>query len=293
LGGDEIFAGYNLFRRVPRTYQLMSWLTPMPVWMRKLSLKAGMAFTDQIAGRKAEEILTTDPGLIGIYFHYRRLLSNRNLAELGLTSGDLELSEDFQHRHFRYEDSYVPGNQVSSVGRLDSSFYLQNILLRDSDVFGMANSLEIRVPFLDRDLAEWAMRLPGAVLLPPGMPPKYLLRKICADFYTPSQLKQSKHGFALPFSAWLQGPLRELMTENLLFLSESGIVDPAGIESLRNLFNDQPDSPAWSRVWALVVLGSWLRNERTRAQRAPTPRDRRIQDLEQKLDSRARTGRGR
>jgi glycosyltransferase involved in cell wall biosynthesis len=36
-------------------------------------------------------------------------------------------------------------------GRLDAAFYLQNVLLRDSDVFGMASSLEIRVPFLDRD----------------------------------------------------------------------------------------------------------------------------------------------
>src|SRR5205814_6034283 len=120
----------------------------------------------------------------GIYFHYRRLLSNGSLAAMGLNAKALDLSEDFQLPNICYQDSYLPGDHIASVGRLDSSFYLQNILLRDSDVFGMANSLEIRVPFLERDLAEWALGLPGNVLLPRGAPQKYLLRKICASLYT-------------------------------------------------------------------------------------------------------------
>jgi asparagine synthase (glutamine-hydrolysing) len=115
------------------------------------------------------------------------------------------------------------------------------------------------VPFLDRDLVEWAFRLPGDVLLPRGAPLKYLLRKICADLYTKSQAHQPKLGFVLPFGAWLVGPLREMMEENLLFLGGSGLVDPAGIESVRKLFQDEPDGPAWSRVWALVTLGQWLK----------------------------------
>ena len=156
---------------------------------------------------------------------------------------------------------YLPGDQVASVGRLDSSFYLQNILLRDSDVFGMANSLEIRVPFLGRDLAEWALGLPGNVLLPRGAPQKYLLRKICASLYTSAQSKQPKRGFALPFAAWLQGPLRELMEENLRSLRLSGLLDPRGIDRLRKMFDMEPNGPAWSRVWALVVLGTWLQKQ--------------------------------
>ncbi|MFL6304340.1 MAG: asparagine synthase (glutamine-hydrolyzing) [Candidatus Sulfotelmatobacter sp.] len=261
LGGDEMFGGYNLFRRVPRTYNFMSWLNPLPEQLRNAASMLATAFSSQVARGKAEEIVAADPGLIGIYFHYRRLLSNSNLAAMGMNAKDLDLSEDLQLRECRYQDSYLPGDQVASVGRLDSSFYLQNILLRDSDVFGMANSLEIRVPFLERDLAEWALGLPGNVLLPRGAPQKYLLRKMCSSLYTSAQLKQPKRGFALPFAAWLQGPLRELVEENLRSLRLSGLLDPRGIDLLRKMFDMEPNGPAWSRVWALVVLGTWLQKQ--------------------------------
>ena len=263
LGGDEVFGGYNLFRRVPRTYNLMSWLNPLPLPMRRAASKIATAFASRVAGRKASEIVSADLGLIGIYFHYRRLVSDFNLGAFGLNPKDLDLSEDFQLRDLRYEDCYFSGDHVASVGRLDSAFYLQNILLRDSDVFGMANSLEMRVPFLDRDLVEWAFRLPGNVLLPKNAPLKYLLRNICSDLYTKSQLKQPKRGFALPFAAWLRGPLRELMEENLGYLRCSGILDPAGISLVRKLFDNEPTGPAWSRVWALVTLGSWLQQQKS------------------------------
>jgi asparagine synthase (glutamine-hydrolysing) len=261
LGGDEVFGGYNLFRRVPRTYDVLSWLNPLPLAMRIAAANLAAAFASGVARRKAKEIVAADPGLIGTYFHYRRLVSDFNLDTFGLNAKELDLSEDFQVRYLRYEDCYVPIDHVVSVGRLDAAFYLQNILLRDSDVFGMANSLEIRVPFLDRDLVEWAFRLPGNVLLPRRAPLKHLLRKICSDLYSKSQTKQPKRGFALPFAAWLRGPLRELMEENLRFLRSFGLVDPTGINMVRRLFEDDPNGPAWSRVWALVTLGSWLRRE--------------------------------
>ncbi len=259
LGGDEVFGGYNLFRRVPRTYDMMSWLNLMPLSMRVTAARLATVLTSRVARLKATEIATADPGLIGMYFHYRRLVSDFGLGTFGLNAKSLGLSEDFQVRELDYEDCYVPADHVVSVGRLDAAFYLENILLRDSDVFGMANSLEIRVPFLDRDLVEWAFRLPGDVLLPRRAPLKYLLRKICADLYTKSQAHQRKLGFVLPFGAWLVGPLREMMEENLLFLGGSGLLDPAGIENVRKLFQDEPDGPAWSRVWALVALGQWLK----------------------------------
>jgi asparagine synthase (glutamine-hydrolysing) len=122
LGGDEMFGGYNLFRRVPRTYNFMSWLNPLPEQLRNAGSMLATAFSSQVARGKAEEIVAADPGLIGIYFHYRRLLSNSNLAAMGMNAKDLDLSEDLQLRECRYQDSYLPGDQVASVGRLDSSF---------------------------------------------------------------------------------------------------------------------------------------------------------------------------
>ena len=259
LGGDEVFGGYSLFRRVPWTFHAMSWLSPLRRSVRSAVARTATLFRDGVAKNKALEIAQVNPGLIGIYFRFRRLMSDFSLGSFGLRAEPLRLSEDFQVQDLCYEGCYIPSDLVASVARLDTAFYLQNILLRDSDVFGMANSLEIRVPFLDRDLVEWAFRLPGSVLLPKRAPLKHLLRQICADLYSAPQRVQSKRGFTLPLGPWLMGPLREIMEENLRTLRSSGLLDPAGLDSVCELFRREPNSSAWSRVWALVSLGHWLR----------------------------------
>jgi asparagine synthase (glutamine-hydrolysing) len=263
LGGDEVFAGYNLFRRVPWTYHAMSWLSPLRLSLRSAVAKAATLFRDGVAKNKALEIARVNPGLIGIYFRYRRLISDFGLAALGFRTESLGLSEDLQLQDLHYEGCYIPSDLIASVARLDATFYLRNILLRDSDVFGMANSLEIRVPFLDRDLVEWAFRIPGSMLLPRGARPKHLLREICADLYSGSQRAQTKRGFSIPYAPWLMGPLREIMEEDLRTLRNCGLLDPKGIDLKCELFRRAPNGPAWSRVWALVSLGHWLTMQRS------------------------------
>lgn len=258
LGGDEVFGGYELFHRVPRIYNALSWLIPFPESVRITAAWLATAFTNDTVKQKAHEIAKVNPGLIGLYFRQRRLIGDSALEAFGFQAETLSLSEDFQVPELQYEDCYTPADLLASVARLDAAFYLKNILLRDSDVFGMANSLEIRVPFLDRDLIEWAFRLPGDVLLPKGAPLKYLLRKICAEVYGQLPVASSKRGFVVPISAWLRGPLREVMDGSLGTLRDSGLLDTTGIDDVEEIFRREPDSPAWSRLWALVTLGFWL-----------------------------------
>ncbi len=259
LGADEIFGGYDLFRFASKIYRVMGWLAPLPLAVRVAAARLATVRRAEVAKLKAREIAETSPGLIGTYFHLRRLVSDQALAKLGLTAKALSLSEDLQDPGLRYQGCFLPPDATASVGRLDLSFYLKNILLRDSDVFGMANSLEIRVPFLDRDLVDWALRLPSDVLLPKGSAPKHLLRRISAPYYSPPQLQQPKQGFSLPLAEWLLDPLRDLMEDGLWEARNSGLFNSSGIDQLRTSFDRAPDSPAWSRVWALVTLGYWLK----------------------------------
>jgi asparagine synthase (glutamine-hydrolysing) len=263
LGGDEIFGGYDLFRRVPWSYRAATWLSPFPESVRTAAARFATLFRNDVGKQKAQEIAKVNPGLIGLYFRHRRLIGDSGLAALGLRARDLSLSEDFQVPELQYQRCYIPIDLLSSVARLDAEFYMQNMLLRDSDVFGMANSLEVRVPFLDQDLVDWAFRLPGDVLLPKGAPLKYLLREICADIYRELPVPSSKRGFVIPISDWLRGPLRELMEESLRILRDSGLLDTTGIDDVYRLFRRQPASPAWSRLWSLVTLGHWLETQRS------------------------------
>jgi asparagine synthase (glutamine-hydrolysing) len=265
LGGDEVFGGYNLFHRVPRIYNALAWLSPFPESVRTAAAWFATAFSNDTVRQKAHEIAKVNPGLIGLYFRHRRLIGDSGMKAFGLHAQTLHLSEDFQVQELQYKGCYIPSDFLSSVARLDAAFYLQNILLRDSDVFGMANSLEVRVPFLDLDLIEWAFRLPGDVLLPKGTPLKYLLRQICAEVYGKLPVASPKRGFVIPISAWLRGPLREVMEVSLRTLRDSGLLDPSGIDDVQERFRREPNSPAWSRLWALVTLGFWLETQHAAA----------------------------
>jgi asparagine synthase (glutamine-hydrolysing) len=258
MGGDELFAGYNSFRRVPRLYRALSRLAALPPsWRAAIARNLSLPM-NSVVRSKAADIATAGPDFLAIYFHTRRLLSDQSLARLGLNPSELELSAGYQVPELSCDDWVVASDPVTSVARLESAFYLQNVLLRDTDVFGMAASLEIRVPLLDLDLVDWALRLPSEVLLPKGARSKQVLRSMCAGFFTPAQLEQGKRGFMPPIGLWLRGPLRDTMEESLCSLKNSGLIDPGGIAPVVQTFLREPRSPAWSRVWAMVTLGHWF-----------------------------------
>jgi asparagine synthase (glutamine-hydrolysing) len=266
MGGDELFGGYPAFRRVPRLLQLLSTFNAVPPSWRGGVARIASALANEIVKEKSVSIARLDPDLLAVYFQSRRLISDEVLGRLGLDWRSLGLEETFQIPGIEFGECLLNDDPVASVSRLETIFYLGNMLLRDSDVFGMANSLEIRVPFLDRDLLEWAFRLAGGMLLPQGAAPKYLLRQMCAPFFSESQLTQPKRGFALPFATWLMGPLRDLMHTNLEMLKNSGLVRPEGVDHVATTFLREPHSPAWSRIWALVTLGHWLNTQHKRPQ---------------------------
>lgn len=258
-GADEILGGYPSFRRIPRWSRRLTWLSFLHPEIRANLMRLATLRHDGVVQKKSQDIVKAGPDILSIYFYYRRLMSDEDLEKLGFISSSLNLSNSFHLPVLETRKYVVSNDPIASVSRLESIFYLGNTLLRDGDVFGMANSLEIRVPFLDRDVVEWAFKLPGSVLLPEGADGKFLLRKMCAEFYSEEQLRQPKRGFSPPFSLWLLGPLREVMNECLVSLKDSELVCAQAVDHLRDLFLREPHTAAWSRLWSLVTLGYWLK----------------------------------
>jgi asparagine synthase (glutamine-hydrolysing) len=87
---------------------------------------------------------------------------------------------------------------------------------------------------------------------------KALLRDAFPCFLRPELLNQPKKGFVLPVKRWMLGPLRPLCEDALAKLKSVPFVDPQAIESCWRNFLRQPETPIWSRVWVLVVLGYYL-----------------------------------
>jgi asparagine synthase (glutamine-hydrolysing) len=151
---------------------------------------------------------------------------------------------------------------VHAVSVLESRFYLGSTLLPVGDATGMAHSLEIRVPMLDRAVLDLAFRIPGDEKLPHGRPDKALLRKAFPEYLRPELLNQKKKGFVVPVKRWMQGPLRPLCEAALQAVKDQPEFSAAGVDAIWNGFLKEPESPIWSRAWALVALGSYLQQVR-------------------------------
>ena len=117
------------------------------------------------------------------------------------------------------------------------NMYMKNQLLRDADVFGMANSLEIRVPFLDTELVNYVLRIDPKLKM--GKFNKRILVDISKGLVPKEILERRKMGFTLPFSKW--------------FLSNMGHFDVD--DRVKHQFESNKIS--WSRFWALYILKNW------------------------------------
>lgn len=258
-GGDEIFGGYRSFRGIPRWQRRLRPVQFLPTQIRKLMFGLAAWRMNSLSRQKVREIAATEPTLLNLYFRYRRLFSDRDIGELGIDPISLGLDTTFQVADLDYLPYLVDNQQTGTIARLETGFYLRNTLLRDGDVYGMANSIEIRPPFLDRDILDWTFGLPDDLLLPPGAPDKFLLRLACGEFYNEHLAQRPKQGFELPVSEWLLGPLRDRMEDSLGAVKASSLVDPAGVEKMRRTFLAGTRSAGWS-VWTLMTLGQWLQS---------------------------------
>jgi asparagine synthase (glutamine-hydrolysing) len=131
--------------------------------------------------------------------------------------------------------------------------YLPYDILTKVDIASMANGLEVRCPFLDRDVVDLALRIPSA--LRRG---KAVLRRAFRDLIPPSILNRGKMGFGVPLTAWLRGRLRPMLEEAMATLQKRGLLDAAEI---RRLMDEHLSGAAdhRDRLWLLLVLELWHR----------------------------------
>jgi asparagine synthase (glutamine-hydrolysing) len=131
--------------------------------------------------------------------------------------------------------------------------YLRETLLRDSDAVTMAHGLELRVPFLDPQLVDFAQGRSAAEHLRHG--PKTLLRQVAAPLLPAAILQAGKRGFNLPLAPWLLQEPRFAPQRLLLRLQPLGIPASALWRSWALL---KLSPRRWAPYWRWLVLAEWL-----------------------------------
>jgi asparagine synthase (glutamine-hydrolysing) len=255
-GGDEMFGGYRRYA----SHRLAAVVRQMPRW----TVQAARAVADRLPAsrrtRLGESLLLirrlTRTAHLTPDEQYRRLMM---VADAGLmrtppTADDVDVLGPAFH-------ASPVQDVVSRRMFADFHTYLPDDLLVKEDRMTMAAGLEGRVPFLDDDVVAFAARMPARLKVR-RLTTKYLLKQVAERYLPREVVHRPKHGFAVPVSEWLRGPLRAL-TADLLLPSASGWFDGTAVERLWT--EHQAGTDHGAALYALLVFELWYRGQRAAA----------------------------
>ncbi|MGQ9917566.1 MAG: asparagine synthase (glutamine-hydrolyzing) [Bryobacteraceae bacterium] len=255
-GADELFGGYLTYRADALAAAARKW----PAWMRRLGLAAA-------------RLLPVSDEKIGYDYKLRRFLEGSLLNE-----HDAHFywngSFDDRTRRALYEAPRYPspGGLVHTLPTeayrcgplnkflwVDQKYYLPDDILYKCDRMSMAHSLEVRPPFLDHRIVEFAARLPeefkvrGPVL-------KFILRELMRDKLPPVILTRPKEGFDIPAHRWFRGPLRPMVEEVLSpqNVRATGLFRAEAVEQIKSDHFRRRANHGY-QLWGLLTLFLWMR----------------------------------
>jgi asparagine synthase (glutamine-hydrolysing) len=143
---------------------------------------------------------------------------------------------------------------VRGLQALDAATYLANDLLPKADLASMANSLELRSPFLDHRVLELGLSLPDRLKVR-GRRGKLALRRAFGELLPREVAERGKAGFGLPLADWFRGELREIAYD---VIPSTPLVARGEVERL--LAEHERGADQGHRLWALLVLELWRRS---------------------------------
>jgi asparagine synthase (glutamine-hydrolysing) len=251
LGGDEVFGGYKHHHWLARHGNSIRRFSALPAVLRKITLATATAY-GQMRGREnwlrlaSLEDTVSDAGL---YLALRGFFAPQQVRAL-LDIGEREVRLAAEEYLGAFRPTSANGVAGAAAFRyLEMRRYLHDQLLRDTDVFSMAHSIEVRVPYLDHRVVECAASQP-ALPRTNGNGNKPLLTRAVGEPAVFEAARRGKRGFVFPFAKWmkLHSPaLREMALAG-------GCLNRRTIGRLWNEFDN--GRLHWSRAWMLAVLGA-------------------------------------
>lgn len=268
-GGDELFAGYN---RYVYGAKLMRWMDRAPLSIRRLAgrlLSAGTVDAWERAYRWGEPALPKTlrqrlPGQKVRKLGYA--LPSRSQAELyrSLVSAwqrPEEIVQSGSSPRGRWDacisSESFPGTWFDRLLLVDQLTYLPDDQLAKVDRVSMAVSLEVRVPILDHEVAEFAWRLPQHMKTR-RRTGKWLLREVLYRHVPRELVDRPKVGLSVPLEDWLRGPLRSWADDLLApdSLARDDLLNPEPIRlAWRSLREGR--GPSALALWAVIMFQLW------------------------------------
>jgi asparagine synthase (glutamine-hydrolysing) len=244
-GGDELLGGYAFWYRhlidIEKATHFEGYKKALLPYVARIAGKIGNGYFPFLSRQQSILAGVKDTSPQKIHAEQNNFFTNAQLSELGIDS-----ASDRDDYSFAFE------NTVSDAMRMDIENYMPGDILVKTDRAAMANGLELRAPFLDKDLAEFCISLPHRLKLN-YKEEKLVAKRAFRDMLPPVIAKRSKQGFGAPVTAWLQSPpLKELKSEYLQNRNRKifQVIDFGTVKEM--LKKDGYDT------WILLTLALWM-----------------------------------
>ncbi len=261
-GGDEIFAGYpmyfghkmaDIYDSIPsflRSVVIEPIVKNLPVSTRNLSFDyKAKRF---VAAAKYDTVTRHHSWFGSFSIDEQKYLLTENVL--------VNSSSDIYAGPRNLLEICDAADQIEQMQYLDINYYMAEDILTKVDRASMAVSLEIRAPFLDPRVAQFAASLPLEYKLK-GNKGKYILKKAVEDLLPKSILRRPKKGFGIPISDWLKGRLNPLMHDLLAAerLKDQGLFEAAYVQDLIKE-HEKGVASHHKQLWTLLVFQLWHDN---------------------------------
>ena len=261
-GADELFGGYNKHMgefRVRRGGFRAEAVTGLGFLWELLPKSRNSAFGNRI--RQLQRFARgMQAGVKDRYWDWATFASRDEAQALLSAASRAKVSRKLaERRRKQVLDELHQGGDLNEVLLTDMKLVLPYDMLTKVDLMSMANSLEVRTPFLDYKVVDFAFSLPVSSKVDGRMKKRIVQDAFRAEL--PAELyDRPKHGFEVPLLKWMRHELRPLIEDDLLadeFIISQNIFDVTAVRALKKqLFSNNPGD-VHARIWGLIVFQTW------------------------------------
>ncbi|MBI2259154.1 MAG: asparagine synthase (glutamine-hydrolyzing) [Flavobacteriia bacterium] len=245
-GADEMFGGYNKHQAYLKQQKWSNW---------KVNLFAhGNKVFQKVAGKSLQKHAYQ----LQRFAHLNRLSWPQNYWYLAANIGDNIKEKLLLHLDHTEEYFLNFENNLNNFLLKDQLFVLPNDMLKKVDLMSMRHSLEVRTPFMDKDLVKFANSLPENWKIQ-NKSGKYILKESFKDLLPNEIFARKKQGFEVPFATWIKSFWNELIPEKWFqqdFIQAQGLFHFTYVQELKNHFF-QKQVNTERVMWAYIVFQYW------------------------------------
>ena len=260
-GADELFAGYNKHAALLKMQQ-KGWQSSMagglsPLW-RILPKSRSNALTNKF--RQLDRFARVAKMVPAERYWALAALADEAYADEMLQPSFEHIDrQEFKHLQKGFTADIGPNSGITDNLMADLNLVLPNDMLTKVDLMSMAHGLEIRVPFLDHKVVEFAFGLPDYMKITANIR-KRVVQEAFRSWIPKEIYNRPKKGFEVPLLKWFKTEMRPLIENDLLaedFIESQAIFSVNEIQRLKKQLFSRNPGDSHARIWALIVFQWW------------------------------------